>query len=73
MTFDALRNKTDALLRTEATSIARGNQKLSARGQLVSQEREDSAHFSSWMDRFVSRSETKGRLVLRYRRSNLVV
>lgn len=61
------------MLKAEATTIGRNNQKLRARGQHVSPEREEAAEFSSWMDRFVRSRGSEGCRWLIIRLSNLGV
>jgi hypothetical protein len=50
------------LIRKEAAAVARINEKFRARGQLVTEEREEAAEYSSWMDRFVSIPAADSRL-----------
>ena len=53
--FEVLKREVDGLLQVECAGIARLNDKVRSRGQMVSQDRENAERFESWLDTFVGR------------------
>ena len=54
-TFDLLRRDVEVMVKSECNTIARLNDKVRRRGQVICQDRANAENFENWMNSFVSR------------------
>ncbi|ORX36306.1 anaphase-promoting complex subunit 5-domain-containing protein [Kockovaella imperatae] len=56
-TYDNLKAEVDSLVESECASIARLNEKVRSRGQLIAHDRADAENFESWLETFATQFE----------------